>query len=108
MLESGVATRAGELAEVPAATATADAAGSDEYDDGDLMHMSDDMLARLQRELSQKLGAVGEEIHRRRQAAIEHQVCASPARTTYSHTPSMRETRFRTQSLCPAAEYDGI
>lgn len=36
--------------------------------------MSDDTLEKLQRELSRKLDDVSDEINRRRQAAIEHQV----------------------------------
>jgi hypothetical protein len=44
------------------------------YASGELTRMSDDMLEGLQRELSRKLDDVTEEINRRQQAAIEHQV----------------------------------
>ena len=42
-------------------------------DGSELTHMSDEMLAKLHRQLSQKLATVAGEITRRHQAAMEHQ-----------------------------------
>ena len=64
--------RCGRRRQQLGATAGLDEGGTDAS--RELKRMSDDTLEKLQRELSRKLDDVSDEINRRRQAAIEHQV----------------------------------
>lgn len=70
----------------------------------ELTRMSDEMLARLHRELSRKLDGVADEISRRQQAAIEHQARMFTLIGCFAllALPSAYSERLLTAVLCDA------